>query len=538
MNLNFVTELFNNQRLVVVGVVSLIGYTIVVNLTERIGGMSSKAIIVRELNRDSWSVVGKKTHLQILAEDVPTLVKEMRISFKSGISRPLSKRREQLKALRKIFTEHRNEINDALHKDLSRPRVEASIYDYHGPIHEIDGLLKNLGKWSADEHGSFIDALTFPSSAKIVKEPYGLSLIINTWNFPFMLAIVPLAGAIAAGNVCILQVNTLANNSARLLGRLIEKYMDPAIVTVVGLGFKDDYEATATLIKERHDHIFFTGSSVGGKVIAKAAAEFLTPIVLELGGKSPVFVDGTMDAYTTAKRLVLGRCLNAGQQCVAPDYCLITEKALEELKPNIVKVIQEFYGGTDEAAMAGQFGTIINDKYFDRLAAMIDKVDKSDVIVGGHYNKKTRYIAPTFATCSFDHVLMEQEIFGPILAFVIVQDVDEAITYINKREKPLALYLFSDDKSVVDKIVYNTSSGGITINATIYHAGHADMPFGGVGASGQGTYHGKYTFDCFSHRKPVVKKMQAPIIGDPFYMYPPWTDVKGKILDFAYKYLI
>eukprot|EP00735_Rhodelphis_limneticus_P003103 TRINITY_DN1435_c0_g1::TRINITY_DN1435_c0_g1_i1::g.27190::m.27190 TRINITY_DN1435_c0_g1::TRINITY_DN1435_c0_g1_i1::g.27190 ORF type:complete len:567 (-),score=170.15,sp/P30838/AL3A1_HUMAN/43.08/1e-127,Aldedh/PF00171.17/1.4e-84 TRINITY_DN1435_c0_g1_i1:306-1925(-) len=475
----------------------------------------------------SWRVLTKKQNPPM--SDIPELVKEIRQSYDTGISRPICKRLEQLRALKKMFVENESRIIDALKADLGRPTFEGMLYDYLMPVKEVEHMIAHLKEYTAPEPQPF-NIMSFPSKQYTLKQPYGVSLIIGTWNYPILLTMVPLIGAIAAGNCVVMKPCVVSKTCALLVQELIPKYMDPRVVTVLGADYDRDSACTQALLQERFDIIFFTGSPSVGRVIMEGAAKHLTPCILELGGKNPVFVDKDADINLAAKRTVWGAMLNAGQQCIRPDFVLCHKDVMDKFNAAAAKWVKEFYG--ENPKDGGNIGRVVGDKQMLRLIDVLAN-HGGKVICGGGYVKEERYIAPTVLCVSRDSPAMAEETFGPILLVTPVDSMDEAIQYVNARPKPLSLYIFSSSTDTQNKIVYNTSSGGVTVNATLFHAGHPSLPFGGVGASGMGNYHGQATFDTFAHRKPVLIKPKwhdLGLLSDPMFLYPPWNSFKVSAL--------
>lgn len=492
-----------------------------------------KQYVVSLVPPRDYKILGKVINPPV--DEIPTLVEEMRHSFLTGVSRPYAKRREQLLQLAKMLESHEEEFIAALKADLGRPRFEAIVYDIEVTTGEIHNMIKNLRKYMRPSGAAF-DLLTFPSEDVVVPEPMGLALVIGTWNYPVMLALAPVAGAIAAGNTVILKPSNVSPNTADLLGRLIPKYMDPAIVSVVGPGIRGDRASIQALINERFDKIFFTGGPTVGRMVMAAASKHLTPVTLELGGKNPVFVADDADVALAAKRTIWGRMMNAGQQCIAPDYVLVHKRVADRFLAECTKTIKAFYEG--DAKADGKVGRIVNDRHFQRLSTEVLAGHGGTVVCGGGSDAATRYIEPTVLHLPIDSPAMEEETFGPILMVVTVDNMDDAIRYVAGREKSLSQYIFSSSKAMQQRIVQNTSAGGVTINGTLFHVGHHDLPFGGVGRSGMGAYHGKNTFLAFSHPKPVLRKMWLPdggALSDPFFIYPPWSDMKARLVRFLFR---
>jgi len=491
-------------------------------------------IVKSSANVDQFKFLGKKMPK---LDEIPAMVEEIRQSFDSGYSRPLAIRIRQLKAMRAMFTEHEQDFLLALREDLGRPRFEGLYYDLLLPLSEIDHLIAHLPEYAAPESKGF-NLITFPSGAYIYKEPFGVVLVIGTWNYPIMLSMVPVLGAIAAGNCVILKPCNVSGASARLLARLVPQYLDPRICTVVGTDLPGDRDTTAALLKCKFDHIFFTGSPAVGKVIMRGAAEHLTPVTLELGGKNPVFVAADADLELAAKRTVWGRMMNCGQQCISPDYVLCEKQVLPQFTEKCKYWAQKLYGGT-ASKDNGDFGRIVGDSQTKRLIGLL-KTHGGQVVCGGTFDQQARWIEPTVLLVNPSSPAMQEETFGPILLVTSVNSIQDAIDFVNRRPKPLSLYLFSKSHDTQQRIIYNTSAGGVTVNATLFHAAHHELPFGGVGDSGINAYHGKATFEVFCHRKPVLVKRRLPDLGllsDPFFIYPPWTSFKEQLIRFLMKFV-
>jgi len=391
-------------------------------------------------------------------------------------------------------------------------------------------MIKALPRLMKPESRGF-SLLTFPSGQFIYKQPYGVVLIIGTWNFPILLTMVPVMGAIAAGNCVILKTSNISGATGRLLSKLIPKYLDPSIVSMIGPAIEGDRHTNQALLEEKFDYIFFTGSPSVGQTVMRGAAKHLTPVTLELGGKNPVFVDSNVDIDLAAKRTIWGRMLNAGQQCIGPDYVLVHKDRIDQLAERMKFWVKQMYSDPKD------IGRIVGDRQMERLIDIL-KNHKGKVICGGGYKKEERFIEPTVLQVDFKSVAMEEETFGPITILVAVDSMEEGIAYVNARPKPLSLYIFSNSKDMQEKIINNTSAGGVTVNSTILHAAHPELPFGGVGASGMGGYHGENTFYTFTHRKPVLKKSvwsDFGLLSDPFVLYPPWTSFKETVLHFLFK---
>lgn len=406
-------------------------------------------------------------------------------------------RKESLIKLLNAIIIHENEIIQALYEDFKKPAFEAVLTETSYVIIELKDTIKNLKNWAKPKR-VFPSILNFPSTDYIYKEPYGKVLIIAPWNYPFQLALCPLISAVAAGNQVVLKPSELTPNTSEIIAKIIHKVFDKNHVEVVEGGI----EVSQQLLSKRWDYIFFTGSVAVGKIVAKAAAENLTPLTLELGGKSPCIIDETANLKLAAKRIVWGKFVNAGQTCIAPDYILIQK----DMKSHFVKYLKEeitkAYG--ENPAESPDFARIVNVKNWQRLVNMMEP-DK--VIFGGQNDIKDCYIAPTLIqVTSLDCLVMKEEIFGPILPILTYKNESEIDAVISRFEKPLAMYIFTENHTFSKQIIQKYSFGGGCINDTIVHFSNRRLPFGGVGHSGIGAYHGSLSFDTFSHQKSIVKK--------------------------------
>ena len=436
----------------------------------------------------------------------------MREYFNSGITKDVSQRINLLVNLKKNILSHETDILEALRQDFNKPAFETYTTEIMIILQEIDYQLKHIHQFTKPKSVS-TGILSIGAKGKIYPEPYGLVLIMSPWNYPLLLALQPLIGAIAAGNVVIVKPSNYAFHTSELIKKIISEVFDRRHVQTV-LGGR---EANTELLNQRYDLIFFTGSpSVGRLVMAKAALN-VTPVVLELGGKSPCIIDEHADLELAAKRTVWGKYLNGGQTCIAPDYVLIKKAQAKAFIEACQKYIKSFYFVDD--LLSEDFCCIINDKHFQRLSSLIDH-DK--VVIGGKTDPANRLIEPTVIdNVSYDDPIMQNEIFGPLLPIVYYQDLNEVITHLQATEKPLALYFFSKDKQNIDKILTQTSSGGSCINDVLMHISSHNLPFGGVGNSGMGQYHGKKSFTTFTHDKSVL--LQTNVFDLPL-RYPPYHD--------------
>jgi aldehyde dehydrogenase (NAD+) len=449
-------------------------------------------------------------------DGIPALVKELRAAFDSGKTRPIAWRLQQIAGLGRFVHEREAEITEALHADVGKPKLESFIAEINYVRGDAAHVQKHLASWMKPEKVR-TPLVTQPGTSRVHREPLGVALIIGPWNYPFQLVVAPLLGALAAGNCALIKPSEVAPATSALLARWLPQYVDPECVKVVLGGVPE----TTALLRERFDHIFYTGNGMVGRIVMEAAAKHLTPVTLELGGKSPCFIDKSADLAVTARRIAWGKFYNAGQTCVAPDYLLAHEEIHDALLERLKITLAEFYGSDPQKSP--DYGRIVNARHHQRLMKLLGS---GRIVAGGQADESDRFLAPTvLADVKPDSVVMEDEIFGPILPVLKVRDVDAAISFVNARPKPLALYVFAGDSDVQDQMISRTSSGGATINHAWLHLAVPDLPFGGVGPSGMGAYHGRSTFETFSHRKGVLKK---PTAIDPDLLYPPYTDAKTK----------
>ena len=406
-------------------------------------------------------------------------------------------RKETLIKLLNTVIIHENEIIQALHDDFKKPAFESVLTETSQVVLELKHVIKNMKKW-AKPRRVFPSLLNFPSKDYIYKEPYGKVLIIAPWNYPFQLALCPLISAVAAGNQVVVKPSELTPKTSEIIVKIIHKVFDKNHVEVVEGGI----EVSQKLLSERWDYIFFTGSVAVGKIVAQAAAENLTPVTLELGGKNPCIIDETANLKLAAKRIVWGKFVNAGQTCIAPDYILIQKNMKKHFVNFLKEEITKAYGENPEESP--DFARIINAKNWQRL---VDLIEPEKVVFGGESNPKDNYISPTLVEeTSLDSPIMQEEIFGPILPILAYKKESELAAVISKFEKPLALYAFTENPAFQKRIIQNYSFGGGCVNDTMIHFANKRLPFGGVGHSGIGAYHGNLSFDTFSHQKSIVKK--------------------------------
>ena len=419
--------------------------------------------------------------------------------FNTHKTKNLKFRKQQLKLLSKNIKNHENELLNALYKDLGKSKVEAYATEIGMLLKSIKLMRKELKNWSKTKQTD-TPLYLFPTKSYIKKEPYGTVLIIGPFNYPVQLVFEPLIGAIAAGNTAIVKPSELTPHVAIVIKDIIEDTFDEAYVSVVEGGI----EETQTLLSLPFDYMFFTGSEKVGKIVYEAAARKLIPVTLELGGKSPVIVDDTANIKVASERISFGKFTNAGQTCVAPDYILVQRKVKNDLIKALKKTITEFYGENIEKSP--DFGRIVNQKHFNRLNDLI-QIHKDNVVFGGNSSKEDLYIEPTLLdNITNDNKIMKEEIFGPILPIITYDNFDEVLEIIQSKSKPLSLYLFSEDENMTHRVVEELSFGGGAINDTLMHLANPNLPFGGVGSSGIGQYHGKYSFDTFSHMKSYTFK--------------------------------
>ncbi|HCG2548489.1 TPA: aldehyde dehydrogenase [Staphylococcus aureus] len=419
--------------------------------------------------------------------------------FNTQQTKDISFRKEQLKKLSKAIKSYESDILEALYTDLRKNKVEAYATEIGITLKSIKNARKELKNWTKTKN---VDTplYLFPTKSYIKKEPYGTVLIIAPFNYPFQLVFEPLIGAIAAGNTAIIKPSELTPNVARVIKRLINETFDANYIEVIEGGI----EETQTLIHLPFDYVFFTGSENVGKIVYQAASENLVPVTLEMGGKSPVIVDETANIKVASERICFGKFTNAGQTCVAPDYILVHESVKDDLITALSKTLREFYG--QNIQQSPDYGRIVNLKHYHRLTSLLNSA-QMNIVFGGHSDEDERYIEPTLLDhVTNDSAIMQEEIFGPILPILTYQSLDEAIAFIHQRPKPLSLYLFSEDENATQRVINELSFGGGAINDTLMHLANPKLPFGGVGASGMGRYHGKYSFDTFTHEKSYIFK--------------------------------
>ncbi len=455
------------------------------------------------------------------AFDAAALVASTRQAYDQRITRPLEWRYEQLDALSVMLREHTERFTAALAADLGKSATEVWTTEIGFSLNDIEHQRKHLADWAKPRRVK--TPLMFqPGRSRIMPEPKGVALVIAPWNYPLQLLVAPMAAAIAAGNAIVAKPSEMAPATSAALVELCGRHLDDRTIKVVAGGV----EASTALLEQRFDHIFFTGGTRVGKIVMRAAAEHLTPVTLELGGKSPAIIAADADIEIAARRIVWGKYTNAGQTCIAPDYLLVERAVQDRLLDQLAATITEFYGADPQ--LSADYGRIVNARHLDRLAGMLGDERSGRHHVGGVVDADVRYISPTvLVDPDPDAPIMQEEIFGPLLPVIAVDSIDEAVEFVDERPKPLALYVFSRDDDTVETVVDRTSSGGVGINNTLLHIGPPELPFGGVGPSGMGAYHGQAGFDTFSHLRSVYERRLRP---DPPLLYPPVTDLKQRVL--------
>jgi len=446
--------------------------------------------------------------------DIKTLFENQKLFYKSSKTLDIDFRIRQLQRLRESVSENEKPLCAALQSDFGKPEIETYVTEIVTVLHEIDFHVKNLKSWAAPKKVSEY-LLNFPSRNKVYRDPFGVTLIIGAWNYPVHLVLMPLIGAISGGNTAIVKPSELAPATSALLRKIISDSFDPDYITVVEGGIEVNQE----LLAQPFDKIFFTGSTRVGKIVMEAAAKHLTPVTLELGGKSPAVVHHDADLEVAVRRIWWGKTVNAGQTCVAPDYLLIHESVKNEFVDLSKKTLNHFF---PEGYHAGDnYTRIVNHSHFDRITGLLKNVN---YLIEGVTNRDERIIGPTLVDgVDLNHPLMEEEIFGPVLPVLNYKTNEEALEILAEKKNPLALYLFTNDSDFEKLIIKNVSFGGGCINETIAHLGNPNLPFGGVGSSGMGSYHGKQSYLTFSRAKSVMNKPSWP---DPDLRYPPY---QGKL---------
>ena len=439
------------------------------------------------------------------------LLQKQRDFFATQQTKDISFRKKALKKLQKEIISREDDIAEAIYKDFKKPKFETLAAETQFVLAELKLVLKNIELWARRERKS-ATLMNWPSSDWIYKEPYGAVLVIAPWNYPFQLAFAPLIGAITAGNTVVVKPSEVTPNTAKIISEIVASVFVPEHVSVVEGGI----EVSQNLLAQKWDYIFFTGSTRVGQIVYESAAKHLTPVTLELGGKNPCIVDSTASIALAAKRIVWGKFLNAGQTCIASDYILVHSSVKDKLIAALIQNITKCYGENIEASP--DFSRTVNQSHYKGLKALLEG---EEIIFGGNSNDEDNYLAPTLVNePKLDSKLMQGEIFGPILPIIAYETEDDIHTYIMNYGKPLATYVFSNNKKFQKKVIDTYSFGGGAINDTVIQITNKKLPFGGVGASGIGAYHGRTSFDIFSHQKAIIKKanwLDAPL------RYPPYN---------------
>lgn len=456
-----------------------------------------------------------------MSDSIKVLLEKQKTYFSSGETKDVTCRLNALKRLKTVIKDNEKDILDALNKDLNKATFEAYATEVGMIYNELNDAIKNLRKWSKVKRVR-TPITQFKSSSYIVSEPYGIVLIMSPWNYPFQLTIAPLIGAIAGGNCAVVKPSAYSPNTSKIINKVLSSCFNKEYIAVVEGG----REANQELLLEKFDYIFFTGSVAVGRTVMEKASKNLTPITLELGGKSPCIVDKDVNIDLAARRIVWGKTINSGQTCVAPDYVYVHKDVKDSLLSAMKKYIIEFYGY--QPCKNSDFPRIVNEKHFKRLIGLIDN---EKIYTGGDFDESNLKISPTILdNVDREDPVMQEEIFGPILPVLTFSEIKEVISAVNNNPKPLALYLFTNNKEVENRIIKNISFGGGCINDTIVHLATPYMPFGGVGESGMGSYHSKWSFDTFTHKKSIMKKS---FFVDIKLRYPPYKnklDVLKKIM--------
>jgi aldehyde dehydrogenase (NAD+) len=458
--------------------------------------------------------------------DAPGLVRRLRETYATGRTRDFAWRDAQLDAIAQMLTEGEDELVAALASDLGRPAFEAWVGDVRIIVRECHDIKKKYRKWAGDEKYK-TPAFFQPGKSSARFDPLGTVLIIAPWNYPVQLLMSPLAAAIAAGNTVVCKPSELVPNVSEVLVRLADKYLDTDSIVFVEGGIP---ESTA-LLEERWDHILYTGNGAVGRIVATAAAKHLTPVTLELGGQSPTIIDLDVNLDLAVERIASGKWLNAGQTCIAPNHVFVHEDVEADFHEKLAATLTKRYGKDIKANK--DFGRIVNQRHAERIAGLITAGGYDEIAFGGDTDVSTKYISPTVLRgVKPDAAVMQEEIFGPVLPVLTFKDISEPIAAINAGEKPLALYIFSKSKKTIERVLSETSSGGASVNDCMMHVMNGELPFGGVGESGTGSYHGRAGFQTFSHRKSVYNRPSW--FKDPSLLRPPYTSLKTKIMKRIY----
>lgn len=453
-----------------------------------------------------------------MSMDISKTVDALRENFWSGVTRPYSFRAEALEKLKDVIVKREDAIFEAMRADLGKSAYESYMSEVGLVLAQIDLTLKHLGEWMEPVRGA-VGLAQFPSTARVLPEPYGVVLVMAPWNYPFMLTMEPLVGAIAAGNTVLLQPSDYSPHTSQCIADLMQEIYPANYVSVVLGGHHDN----PTLLDHHFDYIFFTGSTRIGKIVQMAAAQFTTPVTLELGGMSPCIVDETADIKIAGKRIMFGKVLNSGQTCVAPDYVYVQQTVYEPLLKSMKAALEEFF--PSGALECSDYPHMINEKAYERVVGLMEG---ASVAYGGKTKPETLQIEPTILTdVTWESKVMSEEIFGPLMPVMTYDALDEVISAVRPRPRPLACYIFTKDDKTVHRIETELSYGGGAVNDTAMQVAVSDIPFGGVGASGMGMYHGKYSFDTFTHYKSMLDKATWADLPERYY---PYTEKKFKVV--------
>lgn len=451
-------------------------------------------------------------------QEIMDIIDGQKKFFSQGETLSYQFRVDQLTKLKESILKYQTQLEEALYIDLGKNRFESYTSEIGFILYSISHTIKHLKKWMKPEKKKTPISLMFTKS-EVIKQPYGCVYIIGPYNYPFQLLIEPLIGAIAAGNCAILSPSELTPHVCEVIKDIVNNTFSANYICCVEGGIENN----TLLLNSPVDYIFFTGSINVGKIVMQAAAKRLTPVTLELGGKSPVIIEKSANLKIASQRIVWGKLMNCGQTCVAPDYVLVPNELKDEFLLHLKETINEFYG--EEIIKNKDYGRIVNDRHIQRLKKIIEK-DKKYLFMGGTIDEKQRYIEPTILSLdNFEAASMQEEIFGPILPVIGYSDIGQALAYINSHDKPLALYVFSENQKAIDSIINNTASGGVAINETISHIINPNLPFGGIGSSGIGNYHGEYSFNTFSHQRSCLRKTTKLKLN---LIYPPFNVKKLK----------
>lgn len=451
-------------------------------------------------------------------DDIDRLVEVAQAAARERTTQPVAWRRSTLERLRDLISAREEAVIDALASDLAKPRAEARATETIFTLADIEHTLAHLDSWMRPERVP-TPLVSQPASSKIVAEPLGTVCVIAPWNYPFQLVMAPLIAAISAGNAVVVKPSELAPATAVIVGEIIAGLNEPGIGVVQG-----GVAETGRLLEHRFDHILYTGNSRVARIVMQAAAAHLTPVTLELGGKSPAIVTENANIAVAARRVAWAKFLNAGQTCIAPDYVLVAPAVHDEFVEALRSTLVEFYGEDPQASP--DFARIISTPQFHRIEKLLDS---GTVAIGGQSDADSRFVAPTvLVDVDASEPVMAEEIFGPVLPVLRSNSVAEATEFVRSREKPLALYVFSEDSDEVDEVISSTSSGGVCVNAAVMHVSNPYLPFGGVGESGMGAYHGRAGFDTFSHRRSVMNRSTRV---DPPLLYPPYRQQNEKLIE-------